>query len=163
MNISLYLSCQKSFGTCVNFVNHFRTGRSGANTFSLQSFALERSWESAPGVRQYWPLQRNPRPFTRTPKKCHTQYELDTVRVAPRAYLTQTSATIAGLIIGPLIFVPAARLVGMCSVCFWTMVANTAFSAWAGAASGPNDFISYAVARGLGGLMCAIPQVLTGG
>ena len=51
----------------------------------------------------------------------------------------------------------------MSSTSFWSLVITVALCIWSGEASGPDDLISFAVSRGLSGIGCQVPQVLTSG
>lgn len=75
----------------------------------------------------------------------------------------QLSGVIGGLIIGPLLLVPVSNVIGMSSAAFWSLVITVALCIWSGVATGPDDLISFAVSRGLSGVFCQIPQVVTSG
>lgn len=51
----------------------------------------------------------------------------------------------------------------MSSISFWCLVLTVAMCIWSGEANNRDDFLSYAVSRGLAGVFCVVPQILTGG
>ena len=64
---------------------------------------------------------------------------------------------------GPLLLVPTVKIIGVTSCTFWSLIGVVATEIWAAESSGPNDYTSFAVARGVSGIFSATAQILTGG
>ena len=100
---------------------------------------------------------------TATSSLMDTTVQSKTFGRSPQTVSYTVTAAVAGLIIGPLILIPISSCIGSASTVFWCMIASAAFNIWSGSASDSDDFISYAVSRGLAGIFCQMPLILIPG
>ena len=73
------------------------------------------------------------------------------------------SAGIAGVVAGPLLFVPLTSVFGRCSLVFWSLVCTLACNIWGPLMTGPNDYIPFVISRIMAGLFGSMPIVLASG
>ncbi|MCJ1260092.1 hypothetical protein MMC24_007932 [Lignoscripta atroalba] len=73
------------------------------------------------------------------------------------------SAGIAGLVGGPLLFVPLASVIGRSSLVFWCQVVSLVSNIWGPLMTGPNDYIPFVMSRLMAGLFGIIPAILASG
>ncbi|KZF22834.1 MFS general substrate transporter [Xylona heveae TC161] len=73
------------------------------------------------------------------------------------------SSALAGLIAGPLIFVPLAQVIGTSSCIFWSLLGSFACCIWSATCTGQGDYMSFTISRLIGGLFASIPQCLGNG
>ncbi|MCJ1311613.1 hypothetical protein MMC25_005286 [Agyrium rufum] len=70
------------------------------------------------------------------------------------------SSAVAGILAGPVLIAPLARLIGRSSLIFWCLLGTFATQIWAAEASGPNGYISFVISRLFSGFFASIPTVL---
>ena len=73
------------------------------------------------------------------------------------------SASIVGLVGGPLLFVPHASVIGHPSLILWSQVATMVCNIWDPLMTGPDEYIPFVLSRLFAGLFGFIPVVLTAG
>ncbi len=73
------------------------------------------------------------------------------------------SAGIAGVVAGPLLFVPLTSIVGRSSLVLWSCILTTACNIWGPLMTGPHDYIPFVISRLVAGLFGSIPGVLASG
>lgn len=73
------------------------------------------------------------------------------------------NAAVAGLLGGPLLFIPIARVVGRTSVIFWSLVGTFVCQIWAACMTGPNDYEAFVVSRLFAGLFGSPSTILGAG
>ena len=73
------------------------------------------------------------------------------------------SAGIAGVMAGPLVFVPLTSIIGRSSMVFWSLFCTLGCNIWSPLMTGSNDYIPFVISRLMAGLFGSIPAVLTSG
>ena len=73
------------------------------------------------------------------------------------------SAAIAGLLAGPLILLPFARVIGRTSSIFWSLLGAIATQIWAAQMTSPNDYNSFVASRLFAGIFGSVATILGSG
>jgi len=68
------------------------------------------------------------------------------------------SSALAGLMIGPVLFVPLAQVVGVSSCIFWSAIGAMACAIWSAEMTGSGDYISFVWSRAIGGMFGSVAQ-----
>ena len=83
-----------------------------------------------------------------------------TYQKAPIQLEYSISAAVAGLLAGPVFFIPLARLVGRSSLIFWSLLGALCCQIWAAEMTQKDDYIPFVVSRLMGGMFGAVPTVM---
>jgi len=74
-----------------------------------------------------------------------------------------TSGSIAGTIVGPLIWAPSSQYVGRSSLILWGMLATFACNVWSASMTNENQYISFIMSRMFAGFFCSTVFTLGSG
>ncbi|MCJ1359763.1 MAG: hypothetical protein MMC33_009765 [Icmadophila ericetorum] len=99
------------------------------------------------------------------------------INVQQLAYIQQTSyyhkspvqlsysisAGVAGLIVGPILLVPLASVIGRASLIFWCSLVSLGCNVWGPLMTGSNDYIPFVLSRLFAGLFGSVPAQLASG
>lgn len=89
---------------------------------------------------------RHAPPFVASPLTCH-----------------QVSANLAGLMAGPVIFTPLAKVIGINTVLFWSTLALFGVTIWSAEMTHPTQYAPFVASRAFAGFFGTAPQVLGNG
>ena len=73
------------------------------------------------------------------------------------------NSAVAGLLAGPIIFVPLARVVGRTSVIFWSLIGLFVCQIWAASMTKSDDYNAFIISRMFAGLCGGSPTILGSG
>jgi predicted MFS family arabinose efflux permease len=77
--------------------------------------------------------------------------------------MTQVSAVLGGIIVGPILLVPLVRVFGVMSCCFCSMIFVAVTSVWSAVSTGESDYGSFVASRFVAGIFCPVPQIFSSG
>lgn len=80
--------------------------------------------------------------------------------VSPTDMSYAITAAIAGLMAGPILLVPLARVFGISSILLWSEVGILACAVWAACMTSKDDYIGFVISRLFAGFFGALPQVV---
>ena len=69
-------------------------------------------------------------------------------------------AAVAGLFVGPLIFLPLTRVVGRSSVIFWSLLLTIVCQIWGASMTHTNDYIAFVMSRMMAGLFGGMTSMI---